>query len=98
MATIRDIAAEARLSIGTVSKILNGKRKGSRSDVIRNAQRVYAIARRLNFRPNAAARALVRRRSSMVGILLRNTQAHRLHFLAAFELILGMNERLQSAG
>ncbi len=37
MATIRDIAAEARLSIGTVSKILNGKRKGSRSDVIRNA-------------------------------------------------------------
>lgn len=98
MATIRDIAAEARLSIGTVSKILNGKRKGSRSDVIRNAQRVYAIAQRLNFRPNAAARALVRRRSSMVGILLRNTQAHRFHFLAAFELILGINERLQSAG
>lgn len=98
MVTIRDIAQEAGLSIGTVSKILNGKRKRTRSDIIRNAERVNAIARRLNFRPSGAARALVRKRSSMVGILIRNTQAHRFHFLAAYELILGINEQLQAAG
>ncbi len=98
MATIRDIAKEAGLSIGTVSKILNGKRKHSRSDVIRNTAQVNAIARRLNFRPSGAARAMVQQKSSAVGILIRNTATSRFHFLAAYEIILGINECLQSHG
>lgn len=98
MATIQDIAREAGLSVGTVSKILNGKRKRTRSDVIANAEHVHAIAKRLNFRPSGAARAMVQQCSYNCGILIRNTPASRYHYLAVYEIILGINERLQQAG
>jgi LacI family transcriptional regulator len=62
---IRDVAAEAGVSVGTVSKALNG-----RSDVsAATRERVREIARQLGFQPNQLARSLPTGRSFAVGLL-----------------------------
>ncbi len=66
--TIRDIAREARVGVGTVSRVLNGGTHVSQSTFAR----VSAVIRRLGFRPNAQARRILRRRSEMVCFILSN--------------------------
>ena len=52
------MAKRSGVSVATVSRVLNGY-----SDVsAETMQRVIAVARRLDYTPNAAARALVKRR------------------------------------
>ena len=63
--TIRDVAAEAGVSLGTVSKGLNGT--GQLREETR--QRVHQAAKRLNFRPNNLAQSLLRGRSFTVGLI-----------------------------
>lgn len=65
-ATIREVAREAGVSIQTVSNVLN-RRRGVAADT---RQRVLAVAERLGYRPNAAARSLRSGRSNAVGLLL----------------------------
>lgn len=64
-ATIHDVARAAGVSIGTVSKALNGT--GSLSDKTR--QRVMDTVRSLNFRPNTLARSLHTGLSGSVGLI-----------------------------
>lgn len=64
-ATIRDVARDAGVSIGTVSKALNGR--GQLTAEVR--ERVKLAAGRLNFRPNALAQSLHLRRSFTVGLI-----------------------------
>jgi LacI family transcriptional regulator len=64
-ANIHDVAREAGVSIGTVSKALN--RTGSLSAETR--QRVLDAVSRLNFRPNALARSLHTGLSGSVGLI-----------------------------
>jgi LacI family transcriptional regulator len=66
MATIRDVADAARVSIATVSRVLNGNARVS--DDAR--QRVETAARHLDYWPNHAARSLTRRATDVVGVLL----------------------------
>lgn len=61
-ATIEQIAHEAGVSPGTVSRILNGKNKENRPAIARRAESVRLIASRLGYRPNAAARSMLRGR------------------------------------
>jgi LacI family transcriptional regulator len=62
---IRDVAAAAGVSVGTVSKALNG-----RTDVsVATRDRVREIALRLGFQPNQLARSLPTGRSFAVGLL-----------------------------
>ncbi len=66
--TIRDVAREAGVSIGTASTALNG----SQSTVVLSEAtrlRVLEAARKLHYRPNAAARAMAGRRFRTLGIL-----------------------------
>jgi LacI family transcriptional regulator len=63
--TIRDVAAEAGVSIGTASKALNGQ--GKLRDETR--ERVADAARRLGFAPNTLAQALLAGRSFTVGMI-----------------------------
>jgi len=63
--TIRDVAARAGVSPGTVSKALNGT--GQVSPETR--QRVLAAAAETGFRPNALARSVFERRSYTVGMI-----------------------------
>ncbi len=64
-ATIRDVAAEARVSIGTASKALNGRGK-LRAET---RERVAKAAQRLGFAPNTLAQALLAGRSFTVGLI-----------------------------
>ncbi len=100
MSTIYQIAAAAGVSPNTVSRVLNGKLKGNYPKVAKKAERILQIAERLNYRPNAAARAIQSQRTRQVGILLRNenTKAARFINLAAFEIVLGIHERLKQDG
>ena len=63
--TIRDVAAAAGVSLGTVSKGLNGT--GQLREETR--ERVHRAAKRLNFRPNHLAQSLLRGRSFTIGLI-----------------------------
>jgi LacI family transcriptional regulator len=63
--TIRDVAAEAGVSIGTASKALNGQGK-LRAET---RERVASVAQRLGFAPNTLAQALLAGRSFTVGLI-----------------------------
>ncbi|NLX07089.1 MAG: LacI family transcriptional regulator [Phycisphaerae bacterium] len=60
MVTLKDIASEAGVSVETVSRVLNGKNKEVWPSAARRASEIRKIARRLGFRPNAAARTMRR--------------------------------------
>ncbi|TWD81765.1 LacI family transcriptional regulator [Kribbella amoyensis] len=64
-ATVRDVAARAGVSPGTVSKALNGT--GQISEATR--ERIRAAAEEIDFRPNALARSVFERRSYTVGMI-----------------------------
>jgi len=66
--TIRDVARDAGVGIGTVSRVLNGGTQVSPA----TQERVTLAIRRLGFRPNAQARRIHRSRSEIVCFLLSN--------------------------
>ena len=66
MATIRDVARRAGLSVATVSAVVNNKPGVSE----RAQQEVLKAIKDLDYRPNRVARALSRSSSSTVGVLV----------------------------
>ncbi len=68
---IRNIAEEAGVSIGTVSKILNNKTDGVRIGA-ETRQRVTEIALRLGYQPNPLASALRSNRTGIIGAVNLN--------------------------
>ena len=66
MATLKDVAREAGLSVGTVSRVLNNR--GYISEETR--QSVRDAMARLHYQPNAMARSLSKRSSSMIGVIV----------------------------
>lgn len=66
MATIKDVAKEAGLAVGTVSRILNNR--GYISDQARLS--VEEAMKKLNYHPNETARALKRRWFDMIGLIV----------------------------
>ena len=72
--TIKDIAAEAGVSIALVSFVMNnrveadGKMKYRVNDATR--ERVIEVAKRLNYMPNSAARILRKGKSKVLGLIV----------------------------
>ncbi len=66
MVTIRDVAAEAGVSIATVSRVINGTGYVSQSA----RERVLEAMRKLSYQPNAIAQGLRRQETHSVGVLL----------------------------
>lgn len=64
--TIKDIAREAGVSYASVSRALSGSRGVS----VKTAQRILAVAKKLNYLPNGIARNLVNQRSKTLGLIL----------------------------
>jgi LacI family transcriptional regulator len=65
-ATIKDVAREARVSVASVSRALNG----GRGVTAETSERIREAAARLRYMPHAAARMLITRRSHTIGALL----------------------------
>ncbi|MGF1696810.1 substrate-binding domain-containing protein [Vibrio lamellibrachiae] len=66
MATIKDVAKEAGVSVATVSRVLNKSPKASKA----STDLVNKAMKQLGYRPNAAARALVNQSNQTIGILV----------------------------
>jgi DNA-binding LacI/PurR family transcriptional regulator len=66
--TIRDVARAAGVGVGTISRVLNSSSHVSQ----KTRARVLDAIRRLEFRPNAQARRILKRRSEIVCFLLSN--------------------------
>lgn len=66
MATIKDIAQAAGVSLATVSRVINdGPKVGDKT-----RERVKQIMKEMGYRPNANARALVTQRSASLGVVI----------------------------
>ncbi len=98
MATLKQIAEKAGVSVDTVSRVLNGQRKETWPSMIRRAEQIRQIAEQLNYRPSGAARAVRSRRTQQVGVLVPNSPGNRYTHPLAYETILGINEGLAAAG
>ena len=81
--------------MATVSRVLNGY-----SDVsAETRQRVITAARKLDYTPNAAARALVKRRSQLIGVILYTGEDHPdLQHPFFLEVLVGIKHSLGADG
>ena len=66
MATLKDVAREAGLTVGTVSRILN-----NRGYISSNArEKVDEAMEKLNYRPNEVARSLHGKSTNTIGLIV----------------------------
>lgn len=87
--TIKDVAREARVSVATVSRALNGH--DNVAGPVR--QVVLDVAERLRYSPHAAARSLSSRRTQTLGVVLPDLYGE---FFS--ELIRGIDGAARAAG
>jgi LacI family transcriptional regulator len=66
MATIRDVARGAGVSIATISRVFNSSARVSDE----TSRRVRTVAERMGYWPNGAARSLITKRTHALGVLL----------------------------
>lgn len=66
MATLKDVARESGLTVGTVSRVLNNR--GYISDKAR--EKVDAAMKKLNYQPNEVARSLSKSSSNTIGVIV----------------------------
>lgn len=72
MATIKDVAELAGVSVSTVSLVINGKRNISTEKY----NSIQAAIKELNYRPNAIAQNLKKQKFHMVGVILPGLEGH----------------------
>lgn len=66
MATLKDVARESGLTVGTVSRVLNNR--GYISEQTRS--KVYEVMKKLNYQPNEMARSLSKQQSNTIGLIV----------------------------
>ena len=87
--TIRDVARRARVSVATVSRVLNDK-----GPVLEETRaRIQKTIARLGYVPHATARSLITRRTNTIGVLLPDIYGE---FFS--ELIRGIDATVRRAG
>jgi DNA-binding LacI/PurR family transcriptional regulator len=86
---ISDVARRAGVSVPTVSRVLNGAAYVSDD----KRTRVMQAIQELDFRPSAAARALVARQPKLIAVIAGNTSRY-----GYAETIRGVEERARAAG
>jgi len=87
--TIRDVARKARVSVATVSRVLNGK-----GPVLAETRsRIQSTIEALGYVPHSGARSLITRRTNTIGVLLPD-----IHGEFFSELIRGLDAAVRRAG
>lgn len=66
MTTIKEVAQETGLSVGTVSRVLNDRGYISEE----TCSKVYAAMEKLNYQPNELARSLSKQSSTTIGVIV----------------------------
>jgi len=89
VATIKDVAREAQVSVATVSRVFNDS--GPVSDETR--RRIREVAARLRYAPHGAARSLITSKTNTIGVLLPD-----LHGEFFSEMIRGMDQAAKKRG
>lgn len=89
MATIRDVAKRAGVSVATVSRLVNGTGKVRE----KTAERVKKAIHDLNFRPNALGRSLSTSQTQSIGIVIPS-----LSNPVFAEAVAGINAEARSRG
>ncbi|WP_308638384.1 LacI family DNA-binding transcriptional regulator [Paenibacillus silvisoli] len=89
MTTIKDLAKATGLSVTTVSRALNGY-----SDVNEDTRKkIKQAAEELNYRPSAAARSLVMKKSRTIGVIISDINREGVKDAVAYEILCGINDR-----
>jgi len=93
--TIRELAQLSGVSIGTVSRALNGY-----TDVNEETrERIIRLARELDYTPAAAARSLVTQRSHVIGVFLETGEGHPdLQHPFFHEVLVGLKHEIGAGG
>ena len=65
MPTVKDVASKAKVSPGTVSNVLTGKRPVA----VATRERVLQVIEELGYQPNILARSLINRRSDTIAVV-----------------------------
>jgi LacI family transcriptional regulator len=69
--TIRDVAKRAGVGVSTVSYVINGHDNHVSSET---RDLILEAARELNYRPNAIARSMVKRKTATIGLIITELQ------------------------
>ncbi len=94
MATIKEIAQKAGVSISTVSRTLNNY-----PDVNpKTRERILKIARELNYFPNAVARSLVQKKTYTIGVFFGNKMNSGFDHPFFLDVISAVREVVGNAG
>ncbi|MBB6673264.1 LacI family DNA-binding transcriptional regulator [Cohnella nanjingensis] len=89
MATIKDIAKQAGVSVTTVSRALNGY-----DDVNEDTRKkIKRIAEELSYSPNAVARSLVSKKTRTIGLIISDINRAGAKDAFAYEVLCGINDR-----
>jgi LacI family transcriptional regulator len=93
--TIRELARRSGVSVGTVSRALNGY-----ADVRpETRERIMRLAAELDYTPAAAARALVTQRSHVIGVFMETGEGHPdLQHPFFHEVLGGLKQRVGAEG
>jgi LacI family transcriptional regulator len=89
MKTIKDVAREAGVSVATVSRVYSGGNRVSEP----TRRRVLEVGGRLGYSPHGAARSLITRKTSTIGVLLPDLYGE---FFS--EVIRGIDQAARLAG
>ena len=72
MATLRDVANRAGVTVTTVSRMLNGRVRVSSE----TREKIEAAMRELDYRPNEMARSLAKKSSNLIGLLVPSAKQY----------------------
>jgi LacI family transcriptional regulator len=93
--TIRELARRSGVSVGTVSRALNGYADVSRA----TRERVMRLAAELDYTPAAAAASLKTQRSHVIGVFLETGEGHPdLQHPFFHEVLVGLKDAIGIAG
>jgi LacI family transcriptional regulator len=93
--TMVDIARRVGVHRVTVSNVLNGKLKSTRSDAAVRAAEIRRVARDMGYRPSAAARTVATGRTGLIGMLRSPEMRYSVH-VPQFDI--GVDRALHARG